>query len=229
MASQAERRPERAPREGSPPASRLIADRAYFELRDRIVTLRLPPGAVLREDDLMRELDIGRTPLREAIKRLALEKLVAIQPRRGTRVTDVDVDDIAQVTEVRAELEGQAAQLAAARMDDDARGAASRLVAELETIDVASSDALIRVDERVHRLTWEAAGNRYLAETLEGYFALSLRVWYLVLDRVELSAPVHGQVDFLQALLAGDGERARHLMREHVLAFEREIVAALGS
>lgn len=227
MTSQAEPRPQVTPAEPSPPSS-LIADRAYFELRDRIVTLGLPPGAVLREDELMRELEIGRTPLREAIKRLALEKLVAVQPRRATRVTEVNVADIAHVTEVRAELEGQAAQLAAERMDGGSRDAARKLAAELEAIDATSSDALIRVDERVHRMTWQAAGNPYLAETLEGYFALSLRVWYLVLDRVELSEPVHGQVELLRALLAGDAERARNLMRDHVLAFEREIVAALG-
>ena len=67
----------------------LIAERAYAELRSRIVTLRLPPGTLLREDELMRELGIGRTPLREAVKRLALENLVAVQPRSGTFVTGV--------------------------------------------------------------------------------------------------------------------------------------------
>src|SRR5919108_4891623 len=102
------------------PAS-LFADRAYHELRDRIVTLRLPPGTVLREDALMRELAVGRTPLREAVKRLALENLVAVQPRRGTFVTPVESADIVHITEVRAELEGYAAELAALRMDGDRR------------------------------------------------------------------------------------------------------------
>jgi DNA-binding GntR family transcriptional regulator len=68
----------------------VISERAYERLRDRIVTLRLAPGTVLREDELMRELEIGRTPLREAVKRLALENLVAVQPRIGTYVTSVD-------------------------------------------------------------------------------------------------------------------------------------------
>ena len=106
--------------EATVPAARngLIAERAYLELRDRIVTLRLPPGTVLREDALMRELGIGRTPLREAVKRLALENLVMVQPRRGTSVTAVDVDDIAAITEVRVELEAYAAELAAERIDD---------------------------------------------------------------------------------------------------------------
>src|SRR5918994_7536804 len=102
-------------------AGGLIAERAYRELRDRIVTLRLPPGTVLREDDLMAELAIGRTPLREAVKRLALENLVAVRPRRGTFVSAVHAADIVHITEVRAELEGYAALLAARRMDGATR------------------------------------------------------------------------------------------------------------
>ena len=105
-----------------PPGSALIAERAYLELRDRIVKLRFAPGTVLREDELMAELGIGRTPLREAVKRLALERFVAVQPRRGTYVTEVDAAEIVHITEVRVELEAQAAELAARRMDADARG-----------------------------------------------------------------------------------------------------------
>ncbi len=210
-------------------SSRLIADRAYFELRDRIVTLRLPPGTALIEDKLMRELEIGRTPLREAVKRLALESLVEIRPRRGTYVTDVNVADIVHITEVRAELEGQAASLAAMRMDDDARARAAALLAELDALTSHDGEALMQIDERVHRLTWEASGNPYLVDTLEGYFALSLRVWHLVLDRVPgLEAAVHHQRDLLEALLARDGARAHELMRDHVLAFQREIVVAFN-
>src|SRR5215218_228432 len=107
---------------------RLIAERAYVQLRDRIVTLRLAPGTMLREDELMSELGIGRTPLREAIKRLALENLVAVQPRSGTYVTSVDAADIVHISEVRAELEAQAADLAARRMDGAVRDRAETLL-----------------------------------------------------------------------------------------------------
>jgi DNA-binding GntR family transcriptional regulator len=209
------------------PAVLLIAERAYVELRDRIVTLRLPPGSALVEDGLMKELEIGRTPLREAIKRLALENLVEVRPRRGTYVTEVNVADIVHITEVRAELEGHAAQLAAMRMEDRGRAEAEALLAELEELDPGDGEALMRVDERIHRLAWEAAGNPYLLDTLERYFALSLRIWYLVLDRVPgLWTAVHDQRDMIQALLTRDGPRARELMKEHILAFQREIVVA---
>jgi len=74
---------------------------------------------------------------------------------------------------------------------------------------------------------WEESGNPYLVTTLERYFALSLRVWYVVLDRVPgLSHAVHDQVHLLEALLARDANRAQRLMREHVQAFQREILAA---
>jgi DNA-binding GntR family transcriptional regulator len=219
-----------SPQSDPAPSNRLIAERAYLELRDRIVTLRLPPGRVLREDELMRDLEIGRTPLREAVKRLALENLVAVQPRRGTFVTEVDAADIVHITEVRAELEGYAAEQAAMRLDDLSRTAAGALLEEIEHLErVGDQSGLMRFDERIHRFTWEAAGNPYLTATLERYFTLSLRVWYLVLEWVPgLGHAVHDQGHLLRALLAGDGELARELMREHVLGFQREIVAAFA-
>lgn len=211
-------------------ASGLIAERAYLELRDRIVTLRLPPGAALREDELMRDLAIGRTPLREAIKRLSLENLVDVEPRRSTVVTAVDVADIVHITEVRAELEGQAAELAARRMEDAARATAEALVAELKALGRGDhTAALMRLDERIHRFTWQTSRNPYLIETLDRYFVLSLRIWHVVLDRVPgLASAVRDQTELVEALLARDGRRARTTMREHVLAFQREIIAAFS-
>jgi DNA-binding GntR family transcriptional regulator len=208
---------------------RLIAEQAYFKLRDRIVTLKLPPGAALREDELMRELDIGRTPLREAVKRLELENLVTVLPRRGTRVTEVQIADIVHITELRAELEGTAAELAALRLDDVERARAEDLVRELA--DAADDpEALMRLDEAVHRLVWEACGNPYTDAALERLFALSLRIWHLVLDRVPgLAASVHDQRQLLDALIARDGGRARNLMRDHVLAFQREVLVAFST
>src|SRR5215211_3577423 len=211
-------------------ASRLVAERAYLELRDRIVTLSLAPGSALREDELMSQMGIGRTPLREAVKRLALENLLSVQPRRGTFVSDVDATDIVNITEVRAELEGYAAELAAQRMDGVSRIAAESLLREVDELSrPGDQEWLMRFDERIHRLTWEAAGNPYLTETLERYFTHSLRIWYLVLDRVPgLGHTVHDQVHLLQALLERDAVRAREVMRDHVLAFQREILAAFS-
>jgi DNA-binding GntR family transcriptional regulator len=206
----------------------VISERAYEQLRERIVTLRLAPGTVLREDELMRELEIGRTPLREAVKRLALENLVAVQPRIGTYVTSVDASDIVHIAEVRAELEAQAAELAARRLDGTLRERAEALLEQVRALDrAADADTLMELDEAIHRLAWEGSRNPYLIETLERYFALSLRVWYVVLDRVPgLGTAVFDHAKLLEAILADDAETARSLMREHVIEFEREIMAA---
>jgi DNA-binding GntR family transcriptional regulator len=216
------------PRPAPASGNGLIADRAYAQLRDSIVTLRLPPGTALREDALMRELGLGRTPLREAVKRLALEGLVEVRPRSGTYVTDVRAQDITHIAELRAELEAHAARLAARRLDAAGRRRAAALDAELEAIDGTTVlDAYMRLDERVHRFVWEAAGNPYLLDALERLWALSLRIWHLVLDRVEtLPAAVHEQRALLAALTAGDTRRAGARMREHVQAFEAEILEA---
>ena len=213
---------------GSSPS--LIAEPAYLELRERIVRLRLPPGTVLREDELMAELAIGRTPLREAVKRLALEGLVAVQPRRGTHVTEVDAAEIVHITELRAELEGYAAALAARRMDADTRRLAEALLGEIERIGREEDhEALMALDRRIHAFIWDASGNPYLVDTLERYFSLSLRIWYVVLDRVPgLSHAVHHQGELLRALADRDAQRSRTLMRDHVLAFQREILAAFS-
>jgi DNA-binding GntR family transcriptional regulator len=206
----------------------VISDRAYSELRQRIVTLRLPPGTALREQELMDELEIGRTPLREAVKRLALENLVAVQPRSGTYVTSVDAADIVHISEVRAELEAHAAELAARRLSDPLRARAEALLEQIAAVG-GGANALMGLDESIHRLIWEASRNPYLIETLERYFVLSLRVWYVVLDRVPgLSAAVLDHAGLLEAVLDGDADRAAELMREHVVAFEREIVAAFS-
>ena len=209
-------------------ATRLVAEHAYEELRDRIVTLALPPGTVLREDELMGEMGIGRTPLREAVKRLALENLVEVQPRRGTFVTAVEAADIQNITEVRAELEGYAAELAALRLDPDTRAAAEALLKEVDDLNSPQAQQrLMGLDERIHRFTWAAAHNPYLAQTLERYFTHSLRIWYLVLDRVPtLGHTVHDQTQLLEAIIDRNGPHARTIMREHVLAFQREILAA---
>ncbi len=214
----------------TPTQASLIADHAYHELRHRIVTLQLRPGTALREDELMAELGIGRTPLREAVKRLTLENLVAVRPRRGTFVTDVHPADIAALTEVRVELEGYAAQLAAQRLDEDGRQEVRELIHELAELGrQGDQDGLMRLDQRVHRFTWSAARNPYLVDTLERSFTLSLRIWYVVLDRMPtLRTAVHRQIEFLEALLDGDPVAARALMRDHVLAFQRDVDVAFA-
>ena len=212
---------------GAPRA--LLADRAYVELRDRIVTLRVPPGAPIDEDVIGGELEMGRTPVREAIKRLALEKLVTVFPRRGTFASEINITDLAHISDVRATLEGHAALRAAERITSGQLAELESLLKELG--DSHGSDdveALVALDARVHRFIYRCTGNPYLEETLARYLNLSLRIWHLVIDRLpHLFARVHEHAEVLQAIAAGEGERARDILTEHIATFEREIRAVL--
>jgi DNA-binding GntR family transcriptional regulator len=210
-------------------ARELLADRAYADLRDRIVTLRIAPGAPIDEDLLGGELGIGRTPVREAIKRLALENLVTVFPRRGTFASEINITDLADISDVRTQLEGHAAYRAAQRITPAQREQLDQLLAELDRSQGSDdTEALMALDARVHRFVNGCAGNPYLQETLGRYFNLSLRIWYLVLDRLpHLFARVHEHGDLLRAVAAGDAERARAIVAEHIETFEREIRSVL--
>jgi DNA-binding GntR family transcriptional regulator len=217
------------PSAASRPPRELLADRAYAELRDRIVTLRIAPGAPIDEDLLGSELGIGRTPVREAIKRLALENLVTVFPRRGTFASEINITDLADIADVRLQLEGHAAYRAAQRISDPQRAELDQLLDELDHSRGSDDiEALMELDARVHRFVHRCAGNPYLAETLGRYFNLSLRIWYLVLDRLpHLFARVHEHGDLLRAIAGGDADRARAILAEHIETFEREIRSAL--
>lgn len=202
---------------------------AYHLLRDLIVTLELEPGELLGERDLMDRLGLGRTPIREALHHLARENLVEIYPRRGMVVAPIDVRDLASISEIRVELEGFAARLACERATAADREATRTLAAELAAT-VAETDerTLIRADQRVHRHVHRCAHNPFLAATLEEYLVLSLRLWFLGLDRVHrLDEAVAEHRGMLEAILDGDAERAEAIVRDHVAGFEREIRAVL--
>jgi len=197
-----------------------FADRAYYAIRELIVTLELPPGAVVREPELTERLGIGRTPVREALRRLAQERLIEVFPRRGMFVTKVDVRDLARLCEVRAALEPEAARLAAERATQDDLDELRALIGELAAVRRRDPRALIDLDERIHRAIYHASHNPFLVETLEEYYAHALRIWMVALARTDLGTAVGGHREVLEAVVAGNATRAARLMREHVESFE---------
>jgi DNA-binding GntR family transcriptional regulator len=212
-----------------PAAGELLADRAYSELRDRIVTLAIPPGAPINEDALGRELEMGRTPVREAIKRLALENLVTVFPRRGTFASEINITDLAQISDVRVLLEGHAAARAAERLTPALRDELDAMIAQIDEREGSGDpDTLMRLDAEIHRFIYRCGGNVYLQATLERYLNLSLRIWYLVLDRLpHLFDRVHEHRHLLMEVREGHAEEARRIAAEHVATFETEIRGVL--
>jgi DNA-binding GntR family transcriptional regulator len=214
---------------GARPGGELLADRAYEELRDRIVTLRIAPGAPIDEDVIGQELQMGRTPVREAIKRLSLESLVTVFPRRGTFASEINITDLAHISDVRGVLEGMAAERAAERITEAQRAELDELLNELGHSQGSDDlEALMALDAQVHRFIYRCAANPYLEETLGRYFNLSIRIWHLVIDRLpHLFARVHEHDDLLQAIADGEAELARNILAAHIATFEREIRAVI--
>ena len=210
------------------PDEQSLADRAYYAIREWIVTLDLPPGSVVNERELMGRLGVGRTPVREALRDLAREQLVEVFPRRGMFVSSVDVGDIAGLSEVRLLLESEAARLAAERRGD---GDLEETDALLEELDGAAGErdarGLIDLDQRIHRHVARCAQNPFLETTLEEYYVLALRIWFVALDRVALDEAIAEHHAILEAIRAGDPGRAEAVMRAHVESFERAIRAVL--
>lgn len=219
--------PEPVVQRGAPDESELNG-RSYAEyatdvLRDRLIVLDIRPGTPLNDEQIGRELGIGRTPVREALKRLEAEHLVAMFPRRGTFASPVDFTDLAPITEIRAQLEPLAASRAARVASATTREQLAALADTISHIDLATSTpvTLMRYDLEVHRSIYAASGSRHLQEDLLKYDNLATRIWCLVIDRLpDVASHVDEHVALLQAIAAGDADAAAAIAREHVLGFE---------
>src|SRR5699024_2404490 len=206
-----------------------LSEKAYYLLRDRLITLQLPPGSTLDERTLQHELNVGRTPLREALRKLADERLVRVIPRRGMFASHVDLGDLSAVSEVRVELESYAGYLAASRITASEQQNIGELLEQVDRQTENSARAeLIQLDLRIHRRVYRTTHNTCLARTLEEYYLHSLRMWFLVLDRIEhLAAAVKSHRELLEAVHTGDADAAEQILRKHVAGFEQEIRAVL--
>src|SRR4051812_5459091 len=171
---------------------------------------------------------MGRTPVREAIKRLALETLVTVFPRRGTFASEINITDLAHISDVRRQLEGHAAYRAAQRLTAARRAELDALLAQLDAPGPGTRDELMQLDAEIHRFVHRCTSNPYLEETLARYFNLSLRIWYLVLDRLpHLTERVREHRPLLEAIRDGEADRARAIAAEHVGTFATEIRSVL--
>lgn len=190
-----------------------------------IVSLELKPGSLINESELMNTLSLGRTPIREALRALANEKLVEVYPRRGMFVSSVDVHNLSAISEVRAILEIQAAGLAAQRSNEADQKITKALIAEIDAIKGEPDMAkLIGLDQRIHRHIYKSTHNVFLESSLEQYYGHALRIWFLALDRVEdLSEAVIEHRALLIAIRDNKVAAAQKAMKEHVEGFEASI------
>jgi DNA-binding GntR family transcriptional regulator len=207
------------------------AEKAYRELRTRILDNLLPPGEQFTEDELATILNMSRTPAREAMLRLANEGLVEVRPRHGMRVKPVSLADMREIYEVLTALESMAAALAAQRKDqgdsiERLRGAIRDMDRALERDD---RKRWAQADEQFHALLVEAAGNQRLTELVQKFVGQSHRVRHMTL--LLRPKPVNSNRDHeavVDAVAAHDADRAREIHFAHRQTSGRMLVELLA-
>lgn len=191
---------------------------AVARLRDLIVQGELPPGSRVPERAICERLGLSRTPLREALKILAFEGLLTIEPNRGAVVTQLTLDDVEVTLQVLVGLEGMAAELACARITDEEIDAIARLHARM--LGHHAGGALLdyfHANQAIHQAMVDAAANPVLSRI---YRAESGRIWRyryagnLEHPRWDRAVREHEQI--LEALRLRDGALLRELLRTHM-------------
>ncbi|TVT25128.1 GntR family transcriptional regulator [Amycolatopsis acidiphila] len=208
-----------------PGGRRSLAEQAYLFIRDRLVMLDIAPGEPINEEWLGGTLGMGRTPIREALKRLEADRLVVAFPRRGTFATEVNISDLAHISEVRRTLEPVAAAAAAERATAADHATLTALRELLETSEDSGDNAdLLRTDLELHRSLYRCAHNPFLEDTLVHYDNLATRIWCLFAPRLRgMAGHVHEHAPLLTAVIEGDPKKAADLALDHVTGFERAV------
>ena len=201
---------------GAPAAS--LVERIYDELEDRIVSLELPPGAMLSEVTIAREFGVSRTPVGEALQRLAREGLVNVLPRRGIVVTDISLTGQMRVLEFRRDISNFIARLGAIRADASERHALRRVAQDfLEAATSADGRRINEADKEFHELFAACAHNNYAATAMAPLDSLARRFFYAHSMDIGRSAQLHADI----AVAIADGnpleaERATHALADYL-------------
>ena len=195
---------------GTPPVTagseeESLAATAYRELEERIVTLRLAPGEAITESRLAAALGMGRTPVREAIQRLAWEGLVTIRPRLGILVTDLQPGDFTRVLDARHALEVLLAGAAARLAEPDARARLAVCARDMTAAaDAGDAEEFLRQDKLFDEIVAHTAGNPFAARVVAPLQTHSRRFWFRHFGEQDLDAAARDHTVLMQAIAAGD-------------------------
>ena len=207
-------------------ASATLTDRAYDRLEEAIVTLRLQPGSVLSESALAADLGFGRTPIREALQRLAREGLVVILPRKGILVSDINPRNQLLLLEVRRELERLIARKGALRRTEEERLQFLEIADGMEKASRENDDiAFMRYDQALNQLQAQASHNEYAQRAMGQTHGLSRRFWYMhYREAADLPLCARLHAELARSIAEGDPDvaaRAADRLIDYVEEFTR--------
>ncbi|MCU1557701.1 MAG: hypothetical protein JWN09_1696 [Microbacteriaceae bacterium] len=193
---------------------------AYDELLERIITLRLPPGALVNEQAMANELGMGRMPVREAIARLATDRFITVLPRRGAVVSPVGLDEVLNMFEAREAIECGVAYIVAKRASDEDLGTLRELVKAADGArEGADHEAFLRDDHAVHAFLVHMVRNSLLQDAADRLLLHNLRFWRMYWEsRSPQPSAMMSHSALVSALEAHDPELAAKAMREHLEA-----------
>jgi DNA-binding GntR family transcriptional regulator len=212
-----------------------IADYAYNYIKDRIISQEFPPASPVDTKQLMEKLQVGKTPLREALQRLSFERLIVISPRRGTFVSDISIIQLQQAFDARLLVERYTACVAATTMTEEQIAALRDLFKNTDEI-ASRGDYMesISVDQRFHYLIAEATHNEYLRDFLSMLLPVTMRFWHyvhgLAKDSSSKIREAHQRhFPVIDALASGDPDVAERAMANHIVTFRDEAMELIMS
>lgn len=209
---------------------RPLREIVYEELRSLILTGKIKPGTRMMEIELAEDMGVSRTPIREAIRKLEKEGLVVIEPRKGAYASEVSVKDMVDILEVRANLEGLAAYLAAERMTEAEKKALNEVKEKFTAAVIDGNMAdMISHDTRFHHMIVESSRNNHLIHMVEQLQELVLRfryIYYKDFKRAEDMIPEHRQI--FEEIANGNGANARFEAFNHIDRLKDMIVKDEG-
>jgi DNA-binding GntR family transcriptional regulator len=229
-AAAAPSRPRSSASRGPRGAARSHTDEAYAQLEERIVTLQLAPGEAVSEASLSERLGIGRTPIREALQRLAREHLVLVLPQRGYLVSEIDVKRQLRLLEVRREVERLIVRCAARRATREERQEFAQLAASMyRAAETNDANTFVRGDKRFNDLCLQAARNEFAAGAMSLMHGLSRRFWYLhYRQAADLPETARLHADTAKAIADADEKaaaRALDALLDNIETFTRATVS----
>ncbi len=196
---------------------RSLSDRAYWTLRNRILSRKLPPGTPLLEIPIAHELRMSRTPVREAFRRLAQEGLIDLWPRRGAFVRDIPLRRIREIFEIRLLIEPYVTALACGRIPRDRLERIASALRHLTRAGDAAPDEFHGAGDELHALILRAAGNQAMEQCISQFRTEIDRACYFAMQQPGIAQRLCRQhLAIAERLLAGDATGAAAAMAEHI-------------
>ncbi len=206
-----------------------LRDLVFAAMREAILSGKLKPGERLMEVQLAEEMGVSRTPVREAIRKLELEGLVVMVPRKGAYVAGLTLKDVAEVFEIRSSLEGLAAALAADRITDEEVEALDNILKEIsDAVAKGDIDKVIKKDGEFHQILFSASRNSRLVQMINNLKEQIDRFRVQSFSNpVRLKNVLSEHKEIFDAIKQGNIENAEKLAKEHIYKVEYNVMNIL--